>query len=142
MAYSSMGVSWRGRLSYDDRGDIILGWFTRVAAFLLLLGILAFEGISVGTAHVNGADIANQVALVAAEAYAPKHSVKAAYAAAEQEAIDHKAELVPNEFVVTDDGSVELAIKTTATTLFLYRTESTAKWAIVKSGGHASGQNR
>jgi hypothetical protein len=140
MAYARTGVSWRGRV-YDDRGDIILGWFTRVATFLLLLGIVAFEGISLVTAHINGADTANAVALAAADAYAPRHSVKAAYAAAEGEAIKHNAELLPDEFVVSADGSVEIAIKSTATTLFLYRTSATAKWAVVKSAGHASGQN-
>lgn len=141
MEYARTGVSWGGR-GHDDRGDIILGWFTRVATFLLLLGIVAFEGISVGTAHVNGADTANSVALAAAEAYAPKHNVKAAYAAAETEAVQHKAELLPDQFAIAADGSVDIAIKTTATTLFLYRTERTAKWAVVKSSGHASGQNR
>jgi hypothetical protein len=141
MAYARTGVSWGGRV-YDDRGDIILGWFTRVATFLLLLGIIAFEGISLVTAHMSGADTANQVALAAADAYAPKHNVKAAYAAAEQEAINHKAELLPKEFRISADGDVDVAIKMTATTLFLYRTEATAKWAVVKSAGHASGQNR
>jgi hypothetical protein len=141
MAYAQTGVSWGGRVC-DDRGDIILGWFTRVATFLLLLGIIAFEGISVGAAHINGADVANQVAVASAEAYAPKHSVKAAYAAAEQEALAHKAELLPKDFVISADGSVDLAIKMTATTLLLYRTPATAKWAVVKSGGRASGRNR
>jgi hypothetical protein len=142
MAYARTGVSWRGRAAYDERGDIILGWFTRVATFLLFLGIIAFEGLSLVSAHMNGADVANQVALAAADAYAPKHNAKAAYAAAEKEAVDHKAELLPDEFAIGADGSVDVAIKTTATTLFLYRTDSTAKWAIVKSGGHSNGRFR
>lgn len=142
MAYTPAGVSWRDRATHDDRGDIILGWFTRVATFLLLLGIVAFEGISLVAARFNGPDVANQVAIAAADAYAPKHSVKAAYAAAERVAIDNKADLLRTEFSISGDGSVDLTIKTTATTLFLYRTNSTAKWAVVKSSGHANGQNR
>jgi hypothetical protein len=141
MAYTRTGVSWRGRV-FDDRGDIILGWFTRVAVFLLLLGIVAFEGISLATAHLNGVDTANQVALAGAEAYAPRHNAEAAYAAAAKEATAHKAELLPDNFTISADGSVDVAIKTTATTLFLYRTDATAKWAVIKSGGHANAQNR
>ncbi|MDQ1709435.1 MAG: hypothetical protein QOG49_820 [Frankiaceae bacterium] len=136
------GVARRGRAAYDDRGDIILGWFTRVATFLLLIAIIGFEGISVVTAHINGADTADQVALAAADAYAPKHNVKAAKAAAEAAAIEHHADLKSKDIMIAADGSVDVTITTTATTLFLYRTDATAKWAVVKSGGHANGQFR
>ena len=129
-------------MAYDDRGDIILGWFTRVAVFLLLLGIIAFEGISLVSARFSATDEANQVAMAAADAYAPKKSAKAALAAAEDEATSLKVDLLADKFVITDDGSVDVSISKTATTLFLYRTEKTAKWAIVTSSGHASGRFR
>lgn len=142
MAYTSAGESRRDRMAYDDRGDIILGWFTRVAVFLLLLGIVAFEGISLVSARFSGSDEANQVAVAAADAYAPRKSVKAALAAAEDQAAALKVDLVADKFLITDDGSIDLSISKTATTLFLYRTQQTAKWAVVTSSGHASGRLR
>lgn len=142
MAYASTGVSWRNRAAYDERGDILLGWFVRIVTFLLLLGIVGFELISLLTARVQGADTADQIAVAAADAFAPKKSEKAAYAAAEAAAIELKAELIPDQFVVTEDGSVDLKVRKVATTLFLYRTDATAKWAIIESEGHANGPLR
>lgn len=142
MAQASTGKSRRARRAYDDRGDVILGWFTRVAVFLLFIGIVAFESISLVTAHFNGADEATKVAAAAADAYAPRKSEKAAYAAAVQEALDLKVELVEEEFVISEDGSIDLSISQVAPTLFLFRTDQTAKWAIVKSDGHANGAIR
>lgn len=141
MAYKAPGVTWRGR-EYDDRGDIILGWFTRVAVFLLLLGIIAFELISLASARVNASGVANDIAIAAADAYAPRKSVKAAYTAAELKATESSVELVEDEFTISEDGSVDVAITSTATTLFLYRTSQTAKWAVIKSSGHASSRFR
>ena len=141
MEYRPTAPARRPRAVYDECGDIILGWFTRVATFLLLLGILAFESISLATAHMSGADVANKVALAAADAYATKHNAAAAYAAAQGEATAHKAELVAKDFRISTDGAVDLAVTQTATTLFLYRTKQTAKWAIVKSSGHANARN-
>lgn len=125
------------KVTFDDRGDIILGWFTRVATFLLLLGIVAFECISLVTARFNGEDIAGTVATAAAEAYGPRRDARAAYAAAEDSALAQSAELDPDSFTISPEGVVDLKVTTTATTLFLYRTESTAKWAVVTSGGRA-----
>lgn len=142
MANRRTCVAWRERWTYDDRGDIILGWFTRVATFLLLLGILAFEIISLATAHVSGTDVADKVALAARDAYATKKNPDAAYAAAEVAAVENQAQVDPESFFIADNGSVDLKINKTATTLFLYRTDATAKWAVVTSSGHANGQLR
>lgn len=139
MAYP--GITWHGR-TFDDRGDIILGWFTRVAVILLLIGIVAFEAISLTQARVRSGEIANQIAVAAADAYAPRKSVEAAYDAADREAISAKVELIEDEFVISDDGSIDLGIRTTATTLFLYRTSQTAKWAEMTATGHANGKLR
>jgi hypothetical protein len=122
----------------DDRGDIVLGWFARVIVFLLFIGILAFESLSLVTTRVNSVDIAQQAAIAGAEGYAAGKTWEAAYAAAEKVAIERDAELLPDEFVVTREGAVDLALTKTATTLFLYRTEATGKWAVTKVSAHAN----
>ncbi len=122
----------------NDRGDIVLGWFTRVIVFLVFLGIVAFESLSLVTTRINSIDIAEQAAIAAAEGYASGKTREAAYAAAEKVAIERNVELLPDEFLVTEDGAVDLAVTKTATTLFLYRTDTTAKWAVAKVSAHAS----
>ncbi|MEO6713154.1 MAG: hypothetical protein ABIM89_06965 [Mycobacteriales bacterium] len=141
MAHSTVEPVAR-RDVHDERGDIILGWFTRVAVFLMLIGIVAFECISLVTARVNGADLAGQIASAAADAYAQSKDVDTAYAAAETKAIEGHAEISRDTFVVRRDGSVDVEVQKTATTLFLYRTDTTAKWAVVHSEGHANGAIR
>lgn len=120
-----------------DRGDIVLGWLTRVVVIVAVGGILVFEGIALVTARVHGTDIANQIALEASEAYLPKKSVKAATKAAEAEAAKHAAEVVPDSLVAEPDGRITLQVRRTATTLLLYRTKATAKWTVILSKGNA-----
>jgi hypothetical protein len=122
-----------------DRGDIVLGWLTRVVVLIGLLGLMVFEGISLVSAHVSGTDMANEVALHASEAYLNKHSPKAAKMAAETEASKHHAEVVKNSLTIGKDGTVTLRVRRSATTLLLYRTKQTAKWTVVVSEGHARG---
>ena len=69
-------------------------------------------------------------------------TIPAAYDAAEREAVAANVELIEDEFVISDDGSIDLGIRHTATTLFLYRTSQTAKWAVMNANGHASGKIR
>jgi Tfp pilus assembly protein PilX len=120
-----------------DRGDIVLGWLTRVIVLVALLGLLVFEGISLVSSRISGTDMANQVALAASEAYLPDHSTKAAKMAAETEAARHRAEVVKNSLKISKDGTVTVEVRHTATTLLLYRTKRTAEWTVVVSTGKA-----
>ena len=120
-----------------ERGDIVLGWLTRVVVLVALLGLLTFEGIALVSARLSGTDLANAVAMEASEAYLVKRSVKAAKMKAETEAGKRGAEVVKGSLAVRQDGTVQLKLRHTATTLLLFRTKQSAKWTVVVSDGHA-----
>lgn len=52
-----------------DRGDIVLGWLTRVAAVLLFVGVVAFDLISVGATSMVLSDQARHAAREASSAW-------------------------------------------------------------------------
>src|SRR4051794_973027 len=39
-----------------DRGDVVLGWLTKLAVVLGLFGLIAFDGIAVVQAHFQASD--------------------------------------------------------------------------------------
>ena len=45
-----------------DRGDIVLGWLTKLAVVLGVLGVIAFDGIAVVQAHFQASDRATTAA--------------------------------------------------------------------------------
>lgn len=139
MVYTALrrALDRRLRSGVADRGDIVLGWLSRVVVGVAVAGVLVFEVIALVTARVQGTDVANQVAMEASEAYLAKGSLKAAYAAADAEAVKHAAEIVPESLTAQKDGRIKLRLRRTATTLLLYRTKSTAKWTVIVSEGNA-----
>lgn len=116
----------------DERGSIIVGWLTKVAVVLTLVGVIGFDLISVATTKVGAADDAQQAARMGAEAYADtRGDVQEAYAAALEHAEKHGGSIDPADFVVQQDGTVRVKVVKTATTLVFYRSGATKKWAHV-----------
>jgi len=117
---------------HDERGTIIVGWLTKVALLLTLVGILGFDVISVATTKMSAADNANNAAREGAQVYADtRGDVQEAYLAALDYAEEHGGTIEPDHFTVTDDGVVTVKITKTATTLVFYRNGATKKWAHV-----------
>lgn len=120
---------------HGDRGDVILGWFTKIALVFVLFGLVIFDGVSVGVAKVNIQDTANDAATEAADMYAQTHDAREAYKAAASYASLHDATVLPKSFAVARDGTVTLRVEKDATTLLIYRTKTTKKWAHVAASG-------
>lgn len=122
----------------DERGTIIVGWLTKVAVVLTLLGVLGFDVISVATTKVGATDDAQQAARLGAERYADtRGDVQEAYAAALRYAEKKGASIDPADFVVEADGTVHVTVVKTATTLVFYRAGATKKWAHITADGSA-----
>jgi hypothetical protein len=120
----------------NDRGSIIVGWLTKVAIALTLVGIVGFDVISVGAAKVSASDNAVNAARVGAEKYAEsKGDVHRAYAAALGYAEDHGGTIDPADFLVERDGTIRVKVQKTATTLLFFRTGTTKKWTVVVGEG-------
>lgn len=103
-----------------ERGDVVLGWLTRIVIVLSLLGVIGFDAISVAVAAMTAQDDAAQAAQLASEAYKARGgTVQKAYDAAEAFAEGNGETVAAQSFVVDPGGTVHLTLEKTATTLVL-----------------------
>ncbi len=116
-----------------DRGDIVLGWLTRLTVIMALLGVALFDAISVGTTSASVADQGTSAALEASATWDETKNVQAAFDTAVAFATEANAEneLDPRSFSIDPDGTVHLKVSRVAKTLVLYRWGRTATWAHV-----------
>ena len=119
----------------NDRGGVIVGYFTKIALTLAIFAIVCFDAVSVGVARISIEDTARGAATVAAEAWNSSKNIDFAYQAASDYAEEHGATADPKSFVVDEQGTVTVSVAKEATTLLLYRTKSTAKWTQVSATG-------
>lgn len=101
----------------SDRGDIVLGWLTKLVATLGLLGIVGFDLISLGAARFSAEDHAQSAARAASAAYRSPTDLQAAYDAAVAEVAGHGDAIDPQSFAVSPDGRITLTLHRTASTI-------------------------
>lgn len=120
-----------------ERGDIVLGWLTKIAIILFLAGLVLFDAISLGTTAVTLTDQGNYAAREASEVYQQTNDVQEAYLAAAAAASEQNGDnfVIPESFRVDTDNTVHLRVRRTATTILLYRWGRTAKWAVLERPG-------
>jgi hypothetical protein len=105
----------------SDSGAIVLGWLTRLVVVFAVLGVLAYDGVSVVVAHVHVADKATQIASSAADTYKTGKSVQQAYEQAEADAQADGDSIKPQDFVVLPTGTVQITLHRVAVTLWMQR---------------------
>jgi hypothetical protein len=99
----------------SDSGAIVLGWLTRLVVVFAVLGVLAYDGVSVVVAHVHVA------ASSAADTYKTGKSVQQAYEQAEADAQADGDSIKPQDFVVLPTGTVQITLHRVAVTLWMQR---------------------
>lgn len=62
-----------------DTGDIVLGWLVRVIALLAVVGVMAFDALSVGSSRLSIDDQATTAARAAADSWAASHDMQGAF---------------------------------------------------------------
>jgi len=120
-----------------DRGDIVLGWLTRLVVILSVLGVLGYDAVSVIYAQVSAADTADQAAQSASDSWTAHKNIQSAYSAAEVTAEGAGATVPPSSLVVDPDGTVHLSVRKTATTFVLHYLGSLQKVATATRAGRA-----
>ena len=121
-----------------DRGDIVLGWLTRLVAVVGALGILGFDGVALGQARFQAEDRASNAATAAAVEYASSHSAQKAYDAAYATLPVADGDTIETStFTVAQDGTVKLRVHHTGTTLLLHKLGPTKHWAEAVATGEA-----
>jgi Flp pilus assembly protein TadG len=117
----------------NDRGGVIVGYFTKIALVLVVFSVLCFDVVSVGVARVGVEDTARSAAMAAAETYNTSRDADYALRIASEYAEEHGTTVT--DFSIADDGTVTVRVEKEATTLLLYRTKKTSQWAQVSASG-------
>jgi hypothetical protein len=96
----------------SDRGDIVMGWLTKLVVVLAVVAVIGFDGVQVGLSTVQLQDQANDAATAARDSYSQHHDVNAALLAAQDSAKEANSQdvLVPGGFSVARDGSVTVQL--------------------------------
>ena len=99
------------RDSASERGDIVLGWLTRVVVTLAIIALIAFDGIAIVTARLGVTDDAQSAAEAANAAWNEHHGdAQVAYDAAAAYAEQHGEECPVKDFSVSANGLVRLRL--------------------------------
>jgi hypothetical protein len=122
----------------NERGDIVLGWITKLVVGFALAGVVLFDAMSVGTTMSAVADQGSFAARQAADTWSTTRDLQKAYLAASATATESNPLNVidPKTFRVDPDGTVHLKISRTATTLVLYRIGFMKHLADVEQNAH------
>jgi len=112
----------------------VIGRLIKLAVVLGILGVVAFDAISVGTTAASLSDEGGYAARAASDSWLQAKDIQHAYDAALAAATQQNAADVIDvkTFVVDPDGTVHLRIARTARTLVLYRFSATRRWADVR----------
>ena len=102
-----------------DRGDIVLGWLTRVVAVLAVLGLIGFDAFSLGANRFQAEDHAQTAARVAVESWAADKDLQKAYDAALAAVAATGDTLDAEAFTVAPDGAVTLRLRRDVPTLLI-----------------------
>ena len=119
-----------------DRGDIVLGWLTKLAVILGVLGVFVFDGVAVTQGHIQAADRANTAAAAAADDYKVNHDLQKAYNAAYATLVDLDT-IETSTFTVSTGGRVTLRLHHMPTTLLLSRSSGLRHYAEAVESGEA-----
>lgn len=115
----------------SDRGDIVMGWLTKIVAVLAVAGIGLFDAISIGTTAVTLTDQGSYAARDASETWKSTQNLQQAYNRAVATAIEQNPDNVveASTFRVDKDNTVHLTVSREAPTILLFRWGRTREWA-------------
>lgn len=113
-----------------DTGGIVLGWLTRLTVLLAVLGLIAFDAISIVTSRLSLEDVGNQAARNASETWQRTHDIRASLLSAQTTASDADAgtSVVTNSLRIDPDGTAHLTVTREAATLVAHYLPSVRNW--------------
>lgn len=118
---SSDSAHMRWPRTDGDTGGIVVGWLLKVALVLLLVGIVAYDVVSIAYSRVAASDDARYIALGASEAIVLQRAKdEDAIQLARERAESRGVTLKDKDITIDDDGSVTVHVTRTADTLVAY----------------------
>lgn len=113
-----------------DRGDVVLGWLTKVVATLAILGLMGFDAMSLAVARVQAEDSAQQAVRAASVSYSTTKDLQAAYDAAIAKVSPAGDTIDPEGFSITPEGAVTLSLRREAPTLLVEKIPPLRKYTV------------
>lgn len=127
------------RSTFDnDRGDVVLGWLTKLLVVTAIVGVTLIDAVSIVKAHYGAAGDAQLAASRASAVYATSRNVDEAYAAAAESVVDLDETIDKKTFSVDEQGTVQLTLRRVATTVVVDRIPPLRKFAVASSAGTAA----
>ena len=121
-----------------DVGGIVLGWLFRVALALGLLGVLAYDTLSLTYTNVMTVDNAKIVALAGSDELSrDPRDLKGALAASRAQASELGVRLKAKDWWVDDQGVVHVTVSSLAPTLVLRHVPPMRPYLTVRAVGTA-----
>ena len=109
----------------------------KILAVVGIVGVLGFDGVSIGLCHVSTSDDANSAARAAMEEWGASHNINTAYAAAQKSAAGHEETVLKEGFTIDPKSrAVTLTMTRTATSVILGTIHK--GWVKVSETGNAS----
>lgn len=119
-----------------ERGDVVLGWLTRLVAVLAALGVIGFDCVSLAQARFQAADRATTAASAAADAFKASHDLQSAFNAA-YATLPAGDTIETKTFTIAPDGTVRLRLHHEAPTLLVSKIGPLKKWQDAVETGEA-----
>lgn len=119
----------------DDTGGIVVGWLVKLVAVFAVVGVLAFDGVSVGAAELTVTDTAVAAARAAGVELSTGATAQQAYLAAYDAAVQDDAlnEVPAESFLVGADRSVSLLVRRTPPTMVLHHIPRSDGWLVAEA---------
>ena len=114
-----------------ERGDVGLGWLTRLTVSLTLLALVGFDAVSLGAARFQAEDHAQTAARAAAESYQGSRDVQRSYDAALAAVAPSPDTIDVESYLIGPDGSVTLRLRRQVPTLLVEKVPALRDWATV-----------
>lgn len=132
-----MASSRHGREHPNDRGDIVLSWLVRVIALLAVVGVMAFDVLSVGSSRLSIDDQATTAARAAADSWAASHDRQGAFDAAWRSATESDAtnDVDVKSFSIDAAGVAHVTLRREAPTFVVRLIPPLRRLAVVRAVG-------
>jgi len=121
---------------HGDRGGIVLGWLTKLVVIMAVVGVLGFDLIAIGQAHLQASDRATTAARAAAESYQSTRNTQQAFDAAYATLVGGDT-IEPSTFTVDAGGAVSLRLSHSVTTLLVEKIGPLRNQATATATGQA-----
>jgi Flp pilus assembly protein TadG len=129
------------RRTGNDHGAARFVTVTWLFVLLAIVGIAAFDGISVMSARVSAENDAQTAAYAASAEWHTTRNVDEAYQAAVQSLLGKNQTISTKQFTVDPDGTVHLVVLAKVHTLVMYRIPQLRQYSIAVEHGDANSIN-